>query len=268
MLRRIEVWVAAAAKARQAEEKKDLLQKRQKLVDEMYHQYASSRFPAEIWNSLPPAEVVRDLGYFREFINMDTEDVEELSQEQSISELDGFIETTFERPKRSLTLASLLTNGKMKDYLGQGHEHEFDVLELATSVFSCPPCEAEAKCASEASAVVGWSELKNHLHCSSKKDKASSSSPPSASTSTAKEKKLSTTIEIPLRADKGGARDAISLLKLLSLDPHATTAVELDRLDSRFLCMCCPLESSKGLTGRRAMSWRECVSYNHAFRLQ
>ncbi|KAF9528094.1 hypothetical protein CPB83DRAFT_356333 [Crepidotus variabilis] len=265
VLKRIEVWVTAAARMRSADEKKDLLQKRQKLVDDTYHQYAMSRFSTDIWSSLPPAEVVRDLGYFKGFIESESDELGKLCQDRATAELDGFIETTFEKPKRGLTLASLLTNGKMKDYLGKGHPQEFDVLELATSVFSCPPCEAEVKCASDASAVVGWNELKNHLHCSPAREKASSTTP-TPSTSAVKDK-VATPLELPLRADKGGARDAISLLRLLALDPLTTTAEDMDKLDPRFLCMCCSPETSKGLTGRRAMGWRECLAHLHHMKL-
>jgi hypothetical protein len=82
-LKRIELWVAAAAKTRHADEKKDLLQKRQKLVDDIYHKFANSRFAADMWGSLPPADVVRELDYFKDFINSETEEVGELSAERS-----------------------------------------------------------------------------------------------------------------------------------------------------------------------------------------
>lgn len=251
VLNRIEVWVATAAKTRHADEKKDLLQKRQKLVDDVYHKFANSRFTTDMWGSLPPADVVRELDYFKDFINSETEEVGELSAERSVEQLNAFIETSFEKPKRALTFASLLTTGKMKDYAGKGHEREFDVLELATSVFSCPPCEAEAKAPSEASALVGWKELKNHLYCTTSKEKISAS--------TSQDKTGNSRLEIPLRADKAGTKDAISLLKMLGLDPSTTTAGQLDALDPRFLCLCCPREVSKGIAGRKAMGWRESV---------
>jgi hypothetical protein len=251
VLKRIEAWVATTAKTRFADEKKDLLQKRQKLVDDMYHKFANSRFTTNMWSSLPPADVVRELTYFKDFINLETEEVGELSAERSVEQLNDFIETSFEKPKRVLTSASLLIARKMKDDLGKEHELEFDVLELATSVFSCPPCEAEAKAPSEASALVGWNELKNHLYCMTSKE------PSSASTS--QDKKGKSRLEFPLRADRGGTKDAISLLKMLGLDPSTTTAEQLDLLDPRFLCLCCPREVSKGIAGRKAMGWRESV---------
>ena len=204
-----------------------------------------------MWSSLPPADVVRELDYFKDFINSETEVVGELSAERSIEQLNAFIETSFEKPKRALTFATLLTTGRMKDYPGKGHDREFDVLELATSVFSCPPCEAEAKAPSEASALVGWNELKNHLYCTTSKEKIPAT--------TSQDKKWKSRLEIPLRADKGGTKDAISLLKMLGLDPSTTTAELLDVLDPRFLCLCCPREVSKGIAGRKAMGWRESV---------
>lgn len=252
VLKRIEIWVTSAAKTRHADEKKDLLQKRQKLVDDIYHKFANSLFTTDMWSSLPPADVVRELDYFRDFINSETEEVGEISAERSIEQLNAFIETSFEKPKRALTFASLLTTGKMKDYPGKGHEREFDVLELVTSVFSCPPCEAEAKVPSEASALVGWNELKNHLYCTTSKEKPSSAA-------ISHDKKGKSRLEFPLRADKGGAKDAIWLLKMLELDPSTTVAEQLDILDPRFLCLCCPREVSKGMAGRKAMGWRDCV---------
>lgn len=214
----------------------------------MYHHYATSRFSAEMWSSLPPVEVVRELNYFKRFINSESDVVGDLLTERSAEQLDAFIDTSFEKPKMVLTMASLLTNGKKKS---ECHDYQFEVLELATSVFSCPPCEADTETASDASALVGWKELKNHLYCASPKD--------TASTSTAHERKGK--FEFPLRANKSGIKDALSLLKLLELDPSTTTAEELDKLDPRFLCMCCPREVSKGQTGRKAMKWRESVGY-------
>ncbi len=216
----------------------------------MYHQYATSRFTAEIWSSLPPAEVVRELKYFKRFINSELEEVGDLLAERSAEQLDAFIDTSFEKPKKVLTMASLLTNGKKK---AEGNGCQFDVLELATTVFSCPPCqcEADAETASDASALVGWSELKNHLYCASPKDKAS--------TTMAHERKGKP--EFPLRANKSGTKDALSLLKLLELDPSTTTVEEMDKLDPRFLCMCCPRELSKSQIGRKAMKWRESVGH-------
>jgi len=248
VLRRIEIWVAAAAQARLADERKELLQKRQKLVDDMYHQYATSRFAAEMWSSLPPAEVVRELKYFKRFISSESEEVGDLLAERSAEQLDAFIDTSFEKPKKVLTMVSLLANGKKK---AEGDDCWFEVLELATAVFSCPPCDADAETASEAAALVGWSELKNHLYCALPKDKAS--------TTMAHERKGKP--EFPLRANKNGTKDALSLLKLLELDPSTTTAEELDKLDPRFLCMCCPREASKSQIGRKAMKWRESVGY-------
>jgi hypothetical protein len=251
-LNRIEVWVAAAAKTRFADEKKDVLQKRHKLVDDTYHKFAVSRFSTDMWSSLPPAAVIRELDYFRDFIHSEMEVVGELSAQRSVEQLNAFIETSLEKPKRALTFASLLTTGKMKDYPGKGHEREFDVLELATSVFSCPPCEAEVKAPSDASALVGWNELKNHLYCATSKEKAST-------TTVVQDKKNKSRLEIPLRADKGGTKDAVSLLTMLGLNPNTITAEQLDLIDPRFLCLCCPREVSKGVAGRKAMSWRECV---------
>lgn len=215
-----------------------------------------SRFSPDIWSSLPPAELIRKRGYFREFINSESEDVGNLSEIRALVELDGYVDTTFEKPKRSLALAVILTNGtkELKDRLEKNEENDFHILELATSVFSCSVCETEVKGPSEASALVGWNELKNHLYCSSSKDKSSPSTSSSASGS--KEKN-----ETPLRADKGGAQDVISLLRLLTLSPLTTTAADLDRIDPRFLCMCCTPETHKNVTGAKAMGWRESVGF-------
>ena len=204
----------------------------------------------DIWNSLPPDELVRELEYFDQFINAESNDLSELPQEISDSVLDGIIDKTFEKPKRFIAKVIYLTK-KPED--GPINMDEQDILtiepilNLATSVFSCRHCEAD-KSSSNATALVGWNQLRRHLYCFTR-----------GKLPAPKEKKGN--FSVPLRLERDAAGVVLSLLRLLGLDPSTTTASEMDELDPRFACLDCKPLSIKGMKGHEILDWRECVKF-------
>ncbi|KAF7319711.1 hypothetical protein MKEN_00752800 [Mycena kentingensis (nom. inval.)] len=72
-----------------------------------------------------------------------------------------------------------------------------------------------------------------------------------------------------------GAAAVAAIAELVGLDPRAATEAEMDlvcgaepgssrvkeQAERRFLCACCPIRKRRGIWGRPAMRWRECVRH-------
>jgi hypothetical protein len=52
-----------------------------------------------------------------------------------------------------------------------------------------------------------------------------------------------------------------AVMHLLDLDPQTTTPRVLDEHDARLLCANCPMARFRGVTGHKALTWRECVRF-------
>ncbi|KAF8169019.1 hypothetical protein K438DRAFT_2064048 [Mycena galopus ATCC 62051] len=133
-------------------------------------------------------------------------------------------------------------------------------LDLATSVFTCLGSWVGAMSVTAGRALIGWAGAGAHLRCRSLRnywDRRPHFAPE-------------------------GAEAAAALVRLVGLDPEATTAAQMDALcggelctgagkgkgaakgtdpDRRFLCVLCPVEVHRRVHGRRAMRWRECVQH-------
>jgi hypothetical protein len=61
---------------------------------------------------------------------------------------------------------------------------------------------------------------------------------------------------------KRGRDVVVALMEGLGLDPNTTTAREMDELDLRFFCESCShaVAHRKGVHGKKAYMWTECVS--------
>ena len=108
-------------------------------------------------------------------------------------------------------------------------------LELATSIMKCNDCNF--KC-TRGLALVGWENIFRHLclepspHCNPCQ-----------------------TIEL----DESACAAAASLVRCLGLDPKVATIKDMDERDARLLCGNCMPETSRGVTGLKVYTWRECV---------
>ncbi|KAI0062068.1 hypothetical protein BV25DRAFT_1838588 [Artomyces pyxidatus] len=56
-----------------------------------------------------------------------------------------------------------------------------------------------------------------------------------------------------------GHHAAVAVVDALGLPPQSTTATELDRLDRRFLCMCCARAENNVLGRLSVYSWKDCL---------
>ncbi|KAJ7166121.1 hypothetical protein C8R46DRAFT_294544 [Mycena filopes] len=130
-------------------------------------------------------------------------------------------------------------------------------LDLATSIYTCLGSWVGRMNVTAGRALIGWVGAGAHLRCRS----------------------LQRYWTKRVHFAEEGAKAAEALVRLVGLDPERTTAVEMDAacagwggsrgqgltredgIEKRFLCALCPSETKGGVTGHRAMRWRECVAH-------
>lgn len=182
-------------------------------------------------SSLPPDYEVHRWAPFSDLINRSDEtDLEEEDCSDALDQLSAWTTSWAENKMQDLRGSLPPCN------LGLPH----DILDLATSVFSCPACKDYTHMFESHNvhrpglALIGRQEVYDHLYCPH------------------------------LFAYKNlvfherGSSATASLLTLLNLDIHATLQSDLDKLDLRFICADCPVDGSIGC---KALRWRECVSF-------
>jgi hypothetical protein len=103
-----------------------------------------------------------------------------------------------------------------------------DLLSFAFLTFSPAWCDT-------GKALIGWNEVGSHPGC----------------------EWLTDTRHGEVCFSHRGHAAAVSLLRLVNLDPLRTTAEEFDKMELRYFCGYCDSNQSRGI---RVMNWRECVS--------
>ncbi|KAF7290605.1 hypothetical protein MIND_01300700 [Mycena indigotica] len=204
--------------------------------------------PAQCWAYFPPNYTLETFTPLQELLhnpstNPLTPDDPRLVD--SLLELPAFV-AAWRQEKREL-LASVLPPPSSSQ-CPTGVER----LELATSVFTCKGSWISNTSVAAGRALIGWDGAGAHLRCQS----------------------LQRFWDHRVHYAEDGAAAVRELVTLVGLDPETTTAREMDTIcgtgspvsarmlnesEKRFVCAICPLETSKGITGRRAMRWRECV---------
>ncbi|KAF7293281.1 hypothetical protein HMN09_01207000 [Mycena chlorophos] len=127
-----------------------------------------------------------------------------------------------------------------------------NALELATSVFMCKGSWVNRTAVTAGRVLIGWAGAGAHLRCRS----------------------LKKFWDHRVHYAPEGAAAARQLVRLVGFDPERATFREMDELcgdgrvplkheekpsERRFVCGLCPVVTAKGMTGRPAMRWRECV---------
>ncbi|KAI0058097.1 hypothetical protein BV25DRAFT_1830452 [Artomyces pyxidatus] len=219
---------------------------RDELVRERYRLYSTTQPPLLV-PYLPPASVVAQYEAIKAAIHDDTEASEELGETLTFIILSLVPQIRSSIQKRIDVLLALIPGSNpptpdsedadffRKDYwtgVAGG-------LGLVTSVFSCPPIACYRRL------HFGFEALAHRCN---------------------------TMQELPAVVfNEAGSAFARELLEELKMDPTSTTALDLDRLDARFICMECPVTISYTLDSqtkcRQARTWRASLTHaldNHA----
>ncbi|KAJ7775650.1 hypothetical protein DFH07DRAFT_87474 [Mycena maculata] len=237
--------VGVARSERLRRERKELVDSRTSAVAEAASHVLRTA-PPKTWAYVPPFYTIHSFAPLRTLID-DPSDARLTSQDARLADalvgLPAFVEA-WRAEKRAL-LASLLPPAVDADVATPADVRR---LELATSVFTCLGSWVGGMTVTAGRSLIGWEGAGAHLRCRS----------------------LARFWDHRPHYAPEGAAAARELVRLVGLDPETTTAAEMDRLcgdgregngEKRFLCVLCPTEGYKGVRGRRAMRWRECVQH-------
>ena len=112
-------------------------------------------------------------------------------------------------------------------------ESPYENLDLAVNVFVCASCEDDG-IGCPASILIGLKDLRSHFKCINP--------------------------QFEFQFSFAGRASALALIGLLGMDPKTATVNDLDARDARFFCEGCNISWNRGVLGRQALMWKECVS--------
>ncbi|KAJ7661314.1 hypothetical protein DFH06DRAFT_988156 [Mycena polygramma] len=246
--------VAAARTARLERERQARVTQRTRAVG-IAASHVLRTAPAQSWAYVPPQYTITSMPPLRALIHDASEAAladDDARLADALLALPAFVEGWCVE-KRAL-LVSLLpppagagcTSACASDSSDSGVTPATDLgerrLDLATSVFTCLGSWVDRTRITAGRALIGWEGAGPHLRCGS----------------------LRSFWEHRVHYAPEGAAAAGALVRLVGLDPERATAAEMDvgrAVERRFVCMLCPAEARRGVHGRRAMRWRECVQH-------
>lgn len=212
---------------------KRLSWERQNLVKSYYTEYRKTLKP-EQWAYVPPLHQNFKDSPFRDFLSFESDPME-LSRENALTRFPRLISEIMD--SQVTRLVSLLPE---ETELVIAPMDSRARLSLATSVFFCRVCFDNQICGV---ALCGWTNICPHM----------SNTLPSYD--------FSKLHHMNLRFDSVGHFAVCSLIRCLGLDPATTTPEHLDLIDARFFCEACPVTSVRGVRGRKAFKWTECIAH-------
>jgi hypothetical protein len=214
-----------------AQKRKRLILERKDVVKSCYTEYSRTLKP-EQWTSIMPLHEVFKDTLFKDFIFSEADVIREISKKDALAR---FPQLTLEfMDSQVYRLASLLPGGA--DHSVASIDC-YARLNLATSVFDCRLCQFHDI---SGVALCGWTNICSHMN-----QKSPESSVP----------------HLRLEFNSVGSATSLSLIRSLGLDPGTTTPEQLDLIDARFFCGTCPILSMRGIRGRKAYTWTECVGF-------
>ena len=185
------------------------------------------------WQYHPPSSFVTTLAGFADFLNAKYDTRGDVDPEYANTVFFASIITwTQEQRER---IAALVKPSSPESPDEETLESKMERLELATSIMRCDDCKFRS---TRGFALVGWENIFRHICL-----EAMSSFDPCQA----------------IRLDEGACAAAASLVGCLGLNPKTTTIKDMDERDGRFLCGNCMSETSRGITGLKVYTWKECV---------
>jgi hypothetical protein len=162
---------------------------------------------------------------FAAFIASESNEIGQLPEESVQSDLELFLSSWMQARERGI-YANL--------YARMASPNSTN-LDLAVNVFICPICDIDWT-RRHTSVLIGLKDLRSHFRC------------------------LDFPLTLDFEVSFEGLACAVTLLGLLGMDPATATVDDLDARDARFFCETCEISWNRGVFGRQALTWRECVS--------
>lgn len=214
--------------------RKRLVLERKKVVELRYTEYTKTLKP-EQWTSIMPLPEVYKL--FDDFISSKDDVIGEISKKDALARF----------PRLTLQFMDSEVN-RLASLLPKGTDHSvasmdcYARLNLATSVFGCRICQFGHI---SGVALCGWTDICSHMNQKSREPFFPRLPFP----------------HLKLDFNSVGYATSTSLIRSLGLDPGTTTTEQLDLIDARFFCGTCPILSIRGVRGRKAYTWTECMTH-------
>jgi len=221
--------VTFAKNGRLAVERAQRVDARRKQVSAFY-QDAKVHVDPVHWQHLPEPSGIQKVSFFADYVRADPEPLGEqhIPIDAGRSAVLGFVDKWIR--EKQAHLRRILEKAQPN----ATRISQQDVLNLATAVFLCR--NRVRRSFSPCPALIGWDAVGPHLYCA---------------------KNLRNIDRAPkykqgFQFCEHGYHTVIQLLDLLNLDPLVTTALDLDKLNARFIC-------NTSATNVSVMTWRECV---------
>ena len=217
--------ISEAHKARRsAERRRFLVAARKKLVNDLYTAHQRT-LPPISWSHLPNEGVIFEDSPFAVFISSESNEIGQLPEGSVQSDLVPFLSSWMQARESSIYA---------NPYARVASPNSTN-LELAVNVFICPVCDMD-RTKRHTSVLIGLNDLRSHFRCLDLPD----------------------TLDLVFSFE--GLACALTLVGLLDMDPATATVDDLDARDARFFCETCEISWNRGVFGRQALTWRECVS--------
>ncbi|KAF8798197.1 hypothetical protein BYT27DRAFT_7124510 [Phlegmacium glaucopus] len=197
-----------------------LKQERRKLLESLYMSYQKTLEP-DSWQYHPPLTFVTAIAEFAGFLNAKYDTRGDVDLEYAMTIFPDSVTTWTEAHRERI--AALLMPSSTESSDREAFESKLQRLELATSIMRCNDCKLKS---TRGLALVGWENIFRH---------------------------------ISIHLDESACSAAASLVSCLGLDPKTATIKDMDERDARFLCGNCLPETSRGITGLKVYTWRECL---------
>ncbi|KAF7984914.1 hypothetical protein HWV62_10935 [Athelia sp. TMB] len=241
----IEAEVNSEREIRIAKERAPITEGRKAVVRKVYKEFKATLVPIS-WANYPTPEVVFHLECFSSLINDPSDEPLDIEHcRRALEQLPQQVDTL--NAEKTAVLLSLITKHEQEIAMEGVEDAHLQggfrpSLDLATSIFSCHTCSLSCT-----PILTGPDALH---HCCSIRQYGRSAKCPRIPGY-----KFATDI----------ARAIVKLASLLQLDPRSTKSTDLDQLDARFVCTACPQRRESGYEGKKAMSWRNCLTHAQSY---
>ncbi|KAF8167227.1 hypothetical protein B0H34DRAFT_680927 [Crassisporium funariophilum] len=233
----LERAIVEAGIARVKEKRKKIIEDRNEFLRDEYRAWIKTECLPSTGPYVPPVFEIRHFEAISNVINAEHDN--ELvtgDLDQAFKELPHLIQNW--TISKMTQLASSLPSNQPATVEGssmEGVEPDLLALSLATSVFNCLGSVMSSM--RFGLGLIGWDGAGAHLRCGA----------------------LERYWEKRLHFSQRGYDAATCLVELMESDPKTTRIWDMDQLDKRFICLTCPRKTVKGITGRGALPWRDCV---------
>ncbi|EDR04345.1 uncharacterized protein LACBIDRAFT_330580 [Laccaria bicolor S238N-H82] len=182
--------------------------------------------PPISWSHLPNEAVFLEESPFAVFIASESNEIGQLPEGSVQSDLVPFL-SSWMQARESEIYAN--------PYARMASPNNTN-LELAVNVFVCPICDIVGT-TRHTSVLIGLKDLRSHFRCLESPD------------------------ALNFNFSFEGLACVLTLVGLLDMDPATATVDDLDARDARFFCETCEISRNGGVSGKQALTWRECISH-------